>query len=418
MSRRPGRDAPCPCGSGERYKDCCMGREDHRSPTSTGPRLEHAADGGPESGGGGGHGAGPAAAPVDVKRASLGELLMMAREPFTSDEVGHELLRRLRLPTMRWTHDIRHDPHTLDGVDEGTRALLEFLYRDSGALDSLDIKRLEAMSTEGIIARLAEEGVEFDEEEFREHATGYTSAIMLADEEYIPRLTRPGPDAEDLVWMSIMLLWRRLLPGWPSVEELDEAMQAGYRHIEARHVREGLDSWGTAWTLVKALVPPTATSVEEADESLPVDISQCIFNWCQDYEEALGNASMDDPTLVGRRRAFIEELMARFPETGASIALNMGTALAECLAMSEDLPGAERVLRGLLEDHPDEPWAHIHLADFYWMRFRGPEPEPTPEDLARAEELYLAAPATDELDREAVEERLADLRSKRGALGM
>jgi hypothetical protein len=84
----------------------------------------------------------------------------MSGEPSISDQVGPELLRRLRIPSMRWTRDIRYDPHSLDGVVEGTRAVLELLYRDSVDVDSQDIRRLDAMSTEGIIARLAGEGVE------------------------------------------------------------------------------------------------------------------------------------------------------------------------------------------------------------------------------------------------------------------
>ena len=116
--------------------------------------------GGPGNRGGEGRGAGPSATHADVRCASLDELLRMSGKPSMSDQVGPELLRRLSIPSMRWTHDIRYDPHFLDGVAEGTRAVLELLYRDSVAVDSQDIRRLDAMSTGGIIARLAGEGVE------------------------------------------------------------------------------------------------------------------------------------------------------------------------------------------------------------------------------------------------------------------
>ena len=31
MSNRPGRNDPCPCGSGKKYKRCHAGKEDHLS---------------------------------------------------------------------------------------------------------------------------------------------------------------------------------------------------------------------------------------------------------------------------------------------------------------------------------------------------------------------------------------------------
>jgi hypothetical protein len=31
VSNRPGRNDPCPCGSGKKYKHCCAGKEDRLS---------------------------------------------------------------------------------------------------------------------------------------------------------------------------------------------------------------------------------------------------------------------------------------------------------------------------------------------------------------------------------------------------
>ena len=35
---KPGRNEPCPCGSGRKYKSCCLGRETARPATTPSPR--------------------------------------------------------------------------------------------------------------------------------------------------------------------------------------------------------------------------------------------------------------------------------------------------------------------------------------------------------------------------------------------
>lgn len=38
MTKKPGRNDPCPCGSGKKYKNCCWGKESKKTYTSSGKR--------------------------------------------------------------------------------------------------------------------------------------------------------------------------------------------------------------------------------------------------------------------------------------------------------------------------------------------------------------------------------------------
>ncbi len=328
-------------------------------------------------------------------------------------EHARQMLRYLRLPAMRFTMNLRRGdvPFRIEGDPGGASALMSMLK----PLDERgwDIGMVRDMSTEELLERLGSVGVDIDELRFRELASEHWSSIALADEELLPRVPDVGIDDEDFVWMAAYVLWDRLLPGWQSVEQLDDAMQEGYALLERGDLGGAVARWAEAWTLVKALVEPSITSVREADESLPVRISQSIFNWCQDHRTELHNASLEDPSHVRDLSRFSREFVTRFPDTDGDIILDMRLAEATAHAMMGKMERSEALFEALARDLPEDPWPLIGWGDAYWMH---PWPEgriPSPGDYARAEDLYLRACSEHPTFNELIECRLEDMRKMR-----
>ena len=62
---------------------------------------------------------------------------------------------------------------------------------------------------------------------------------------------------------------------------------------------EGCGIWLEVWKRLKRRFKPEMNSIEEA-ESVFTGL-QCLFNWCQDLEEALGNAGRADSGYLQKR---------------------------------------------------------------------------------------------------------------------
>ncbi len=310
---------------------------------------------------------------------------------------------------MRLTMDLRggDDPVRIEGDPEGTSKLTSVL----SALDAggWDVRMVRRMPTEGILDRLRAIGVELDEGRFRELASEHWSSIALADEALLAQVPDVEIDDEDFVWMAAYVLWDRLLPGWPSVEQLDDAMQEGYGLLGRGDLAGAVARWGDAWALVKVLVEPSITHVREADGALPVRITQSLFNWCQDYRIELHNAALEDASRLGALARFSGEFVARFPDTDREILLDMRASEATALANLGDMGRSEALFKALVEDYPGNPWPLIQWGDSYWMSSHPGGRTPSPGDCARAEELYRRALATGATVKGPGECRLRDL---------
>ncbi|MFW6194353.1 MAG: hypothetical protein ACOC5L_02415 [Halobacteriota archaeon] len=104
---------------------------------------------------------------------------------------------------------------------------------------------------------------------------------------------------------------------------IDELTQEGYKLIEDINYEEGLEKWDKAWEIIKSIVPSEVKSVEEAEEFMPVHLTQSIFNWCQDFEEKLFNMGLVDSTYFQKRREYCREFCQVFPESDSLIIQDM-----------------------------------------------------------------------------------------------
>ena len=188
-------------------------------------------------------------------------------------------------------------------------------------------------------------------------------------------------------------------------------MQAGYAAFWANDVVGACDHWLAVWEGFKPHLGPEMTRVRDVDALFHG--SEYFFNWCQEFENELGNAGVHDPTYWRARIQYVNELLTQFSaEDDQPLLGNCLRAQAEAMWSLGERARAEEQYETLIGRLPSFAWGYIGLADCYWL---GPEPTPEPKEYARAEAIYQRALAEPTLeDRAAVFERLADLYDERG----
>lgn len=341
MGGKPGRNDPCPCGSGKKYKRCCLG---------SGTEQEHVL------------------MPVQEGRYPrfrtfpMGRLAVMWLSESTLDDPvkAREIYKRLGM-TVAHARRVRERHWDLDKV--------------------------RAMGTPDIIARLRSMGIDLDEARFVELAAGSTSAVQLSEDHWYDRELRfEGEFDGDVPWLAAIVLWERLLPERSCIEMADEAMQKGYVHLGAGRQRKALEAWDRAWSLVLELVPADVTSVEGADAGPFRETAQSLFAWCQHVEEELAEAAQDDPEYHRKRSGFCRAFRERFPGTNEELLQVMMWAEAGSVAARGDLAAADRLFEALVSRFPKGVWGYTGWGDVYAAT--GPDGT-GPLDFARAESIYL-----------------------------
>lgn len=308
--RRIGRNAQCPCGSGKKYKKCCLNKA-HEHPTPS-----------------------------------------------------HRVMR-----ATHWS-----------------------------------LPEIRACSTEQIIKRLRNFGVDFREEQFLQDVHTYYSACDLAAhwKEIYP-IKAEGLDV-DFIWMAAIVLWERLAAHLVNAEQLGEMIQEGYNLLEESRDREACTRWLEVWEHLKRHVSPEMKSIEEAEK---VNRGlQSFSNWCQDLEMELGNTGLAAPSFYEKRIIYCQEFCALFPATDSIIIHNMKRAVAESYFALGMIEQGEQAFADLIVEFPHNAFSYIGWGDMYWL-FRMKEGEPP--NYEKAAHIYRMALEREVDNRQDVLERLADL---------
>jgi len=272
--------------------------------------------------------------------------------------------------------------------------------------------KVRALANDAILERLAGFGIVISADEFVEQARAAHAASTIAAS-WRERFTIAvrGFD-DDFIDLAACVLWERWLPERPSFEMLDERMQDGYVSLWTNDdVVRACDRWLEVWDGFKLHLGPDDVRVRDVDARFHG--TEYFFNWCQEFENELGNAGVHDPRYWRARVQYVNELLAQFrAEDDQTLLGNFLRAEAEALWSLGERPQAEERYEALIARLPNFAWGYIGLADCYWL---GPEPTPEPKEYARAEASYQRALAVPTLeDRAAVLERLADLYDDQG----
>jgi tetratricopeptide (TPR) repeat protein len=183
----------------------------------------------------------------------------------------------------------------------------------------------------------------------------------------------------DWIWICVVSLWQRWWPGKVCLELLDDKIQNGYR--EQEHDQSACAAtWLDAWSDVLRLCDATSIgSIEDFDERFPM--TQSLYNWSQDLEDALWNAGLDDRELLNARIAVCEEALRRFRNEDQLMVENRRRALAESYFGVGETEKAEELFESWLAADPRWGFGWIGWASGY-LPHAG-----RPRDYGRAEEL-------------------------------
>ena len=408
--KKPGRNERCPCGSGKKYKRCCLHKDEQAAsealaeqaaeaekraeaarfaPNQAARFLSRSAPGAPSLGAGprdaGPLGAGPlGAGPLG---AAGGTGLSMLRCGFTP-AAAEAVARGSELPgceTHPWVRAQLRDRLKLGPGNKPPR---------------VSISSVRGMNTEAIVQELERAGVAIDMSGFADLARGHGSAWALSE------TFEAAPSADpEFVGLATCELWRRLLADRPSLEMLDELMQEGYDAFEERDTQRACETWLRMWDGVLSALPPEVQTLRQADALFPGLNS--LGNMRGDFETELHNLALRDQDMARRGLEISERMAARFSADTTNRGLRRQQA--ELLFMLGKTREGEALLDQVIADYPDHPGAYASLADHLGHGFPGPG---RPVDLPRAIavlERALARPVDDAEDWD-LPERLRDFK--------
>ena len=268
----------------------------------------------------------------------------------------------------------------------------------------------EHLTDEELLEKLHGFGLDLDRGSLEKLCQGALSAEEVAR----PLQGRCGSghgSQVDWIWICLVSLWQRWWPDKVCLELLDDKVQEGYAEDEQNNVSACARIWLDAWSDVLRLCDATGiASIEEFDDRFPM--TQCLYNWSQDFEAALWNAGLDDRGMLLARIDFCEEALRRFPHEDQLMTENRRRALAESYFEAGLTGRAEELFESWLADDPGWGWGWIGWADCYLPRAG------KPGNYDRAEELLRRGySAPDARDRDCIAERLQDLCRETGRPG-
>ena len=204
----------------------------------------------------------------------------------------------------------------------------------------------------------------------------------------------------DWIWICLVALWQRWWADRVCLEMLDDKVQSGYRELE-RDPAAAAAMWLDAWSGVLFLCDAAGVgSIEEFDDRFPM--TQSLYNWGQDLEDALWNAGLADPAMLQARIAVCEEALRRFPSEDQLITENRRRALAESCFEVGQTGRAEELFGSWLAADPTWGFGWIGWASCYQPR------SGRPGDYDRVEGLLRQGYVTPGVrDRDAIAEWLA-----------
>jgi hypothetical protein len=296
MPKKIGRNEPCPCGSGKKYKHCCL----------------------------------------NSKSATLNQT---ASKPETKGINP--------LTIVRFEQRLKENTEGLEQIGKRVEKYAgdkDINFADF-ILKSWDHEKVRKMSTPEIIEKLKSFNVDFEVERFKKEAQNHISAIQLAEDHYYTQDFHAEGLDEDFIWLAIIELWNRIIPEKFNIEMIDDLMQEGYDDIDKDNYRDGIEKWEKVWNMIKSIVPPHIKSVTAADKFISV-LTQSIFNWCQDFETELGNAGIEDDSFHVKRIKYCQEFCRIFPHSDESIIKNMLRAEAESYSALGDTEAAKKLSQG------------------------------------------------------------------------
>ena len=368
---KPGRNDPCPCGSGKKHKKCCL---NNASPPNASTSPEHDTTFEPRF---------LSTAPSYYTAAALEEASkkggMVEMHPYAR---------------LKWLGDPRRSLPTRQGRLPRSRATW---FPDT----------LAALSSEEIERRLELLGARCDRAFLTAKATPLGSAWSLARSCFDDAQTTTEADLE-FIGLAVCELWRRHCPERPSIEMVDDWICEGYAYVSARKMEPASIAWWKVWEAIRPALDGQDLDLSSVGDRLFPRMSQCLANWGVDFRMELANAAVDDPRLAELGIRFIREIHASFPDS--QDAPTTQADLTRLLFAAGRDAEAEDCAQRIIDAHPRDPQGYVALTD-EWT-FRGARRPDGAASLRRAIDLLEAALhlPVDRAEDYDLQQRLADAR--------
>jgi len=351
--RKIGRNQPCPCGSGNKYKKCCLKNQN----TAPDPRP-------------------PQDDSVDPIAGTVG-----AMTPY--------VLAKLFENSEQFAEMMRSDP---------ARARLFWTPR-----------RLADLDTDAILKKLSGLGIMTGPDDFRLLAETSTSAWAVSNVWQAKKSSGLSRYDDDFLGLAACELWKRYCPDVPSIEMLDDWMQEGYGFMMDGDAARACDRWAMVWGVIRPRLEPWMRTCEQASEVFSG--TQSLFNWLQDFCLELHNAALGAPRYASDGVRFCNEIAAQFVDEDDLFRRNFRTDLGEFHFLAGCPNEGEEVLLGVIRDYPDRAAGYVRLAEILGHGCRPGDP---PIDILRAQTLLddaITRPVQD-AQKYGLEGQLKDLRAR------
>ena len=239
-SQRPGRNAPCWCGSGRKYKRCCLA-QDRKEGLSDDLRTS----------------------PLENWAIQAGRAWIERGGQLEYDEYDDKYDDDDEYDDDDDDDEYDDDDDDLDDPDllaawatvcaeEGPAGPLS---GDGPLPEDFGPGTIRATPTEMLVARLAAEGIDLQPDSLgrlaEAHAAEGRWAAWEVAGELLPDLDDLAPPVMRLLAATAVVLWERHLPGTPCFEVVDELIQGGIDRFFQQDLEIAYERWARAWELLQ-----------------------------------------------------------------------------------------------------------------------------------------------------------------------
>lgn len=288
-----GRNLPCPCGSGKKYKKCCLDKD--QQTVKKHPNKDDFIQ--------------PTPHDVDWK----------IHQRDSGFEIRPYTIAKMCDPTEKYVQDFLAS------------------HPDVDITNMISLSQIRTLTTEQIIKQLSEKGINYNQEQFIAMCQKKDSAWDVADVLWPKQASSYKKDVSDIVCLAACILWERLYDEKKltrvSVEMLDDWIENGYKKLD-KDLFKACRIWMKVWETFKNNYDLANMSIDEIDKQF--NGSQSFFNWCQDFKMELLNASIDSKEYAKFCVAYLNEFLAYFANEDNEFVNQFKSSLGECYYRSND----------------------------------------------------------------------------------
>jgi len=374
---KTGRNAPCPCGSGKKYKKCCLNTNQQTG-----------------------------------------------KKHFDSEGAGRQPSRKTdqNIPPAMPGIDIR--PYALAKMCDPKNNHVQQMFRlypelKKNVAKMVTVSQMRSLTTQQVIEKMMRYGVQYDEEQFLATCEKMDSAWDVAETLWPEQLKSLEPSVSDISGLGACVLWERLFHEKKltrvSFEMLDDWMENGYALLD-EDCFQACRIWMRVWKTFTDIYDVAGLSIKQIDARFKG--SQSFFNWCQDFEMALINASIDEKEFAEIGVSFLDEFVTCFADEDTDFVNQFKSSLGELYCRAGNQDTGEKVLADLIRKHPDRGVGYIGMETAVSIRKMDDESSALKERL-NILEMAKNAPVMDgesyDLDRRIrhLKEMIQDLTAKR-----